>query len=155
MNNYRPIPLLFSISLVLKVLECIVHNQRQCYIFLYLICSIQLESETTEEYMQQMMDSEDFAFHYDCGLHQPGSWFHLWNRDNVIHQIATHYAVLRVCHCSNSLLSDSQCGFRGGASTQEATLHVTNDSGFTIFPRGIVRISEMGGGGAKGKATRV
>ena len=66
------------------------------YIVTFLIASIQLESETTEECVQEMLDSEDFAFRYDCGLQQPGSRYTLKNRDSVIRQIATHYAMVHV-----------------------------------------------------------
>ena len=45
--------------------------------------------------LQELLDSDDYDFRYDCGIMQPTQSIQLTERDHIISCIAKHYAVLR------------------------------------------------------------
>ena len=56
----------------------------------------QMRNASDDRELEQVLQSEEFDFLYDCGIHQPLNSITVANRDTIISAIAKHFSVI-VC----------------------------------------------------------
>ncbi len=54
---------------------------------------MQLESASTDKELQDLLNSEQFSFRFDCGVCQPASSIKLIDKQHLISSIALHYCI--------------------------------------------------------------
>ena len=54
---------------------------------------MQLESASTNEELQDLLNSEQFSFRFDCGVCQPASSININDKQHLVSSIALHYCI--------------------------------------------------------------